>query len=243
MEGETVDIFLDTANLDEIKRWLEYGLLDGVTTNPTVMLKDGGYDMEERAREIARLVGPRPVSVEVTTDDPAQMLQQAHRIASWSPNIVVKIPVVTERGQPCLGVVRDLELAGVRVNMTACLSFGQAILGAKAGATYVSIFAGRVADEGHDAAALIREVIDWLGRWGSRTRVIAGSIREAVNIKDAAVAGAHVITVPPAFLEKFVDHRYSRDTVRGFNEDAARALARMEELQAIAVRAGGEARR
>ncbi len=238
-----MEIFLDTANLDEIKRWLEYGLLDGVTTNPSVMLKDGGYDMEERAREIARLVGPRPVSVEVTTNDPAEMMQQAHRIASWSPNIVVKIPVVNECGQPCLGVVRELELAGVRVNMTACLSYGQAILGAKAGATYVSIFAGRVADEGHDAPALIREVTDWLGRWGSPTKIIAGSIREAVNIKDAAVAGAHVITVPPVFLEKFVDHRYSRDTVRGFNEDAAKALARMEELQAIAVRAEGKLRR
>ena len=83
---------------------------------------------------------------------------------------------------------------------------------------------------------MIREVADWLGRWGSFTKIIAGSIREAVNIKDAAVAGAHVITVPPAFLEKFVDHRYSRDTVRGFNEDAAKALARMEELQAIALR-------
>ena len=80
-----MEIFLDTANLDEIRRWLEYGLLDGVTTNPSVMLKDGGYDMEQRAKEIARLVGPRPVSVEVTTNDCAEMMQQAHRIASWSP--------------------------------------------------------------------------------------------------------------------------------------------------------------
>ena len=236
-----MEIFLDTANLEEIRRWLEYGLLDGVTTNPSVMLKDGGYDMEERAREIARLVEPRPVSVEVTTNDQTEMLRQAHQIASWAPNIVVKIPVVNENGQPCLGVVRELETTGVRVNMTACLSYGQAILGAKVGATYVSIFAGRVADEGHDAAAMIREVVDWLQRWQSPTKIIAGSIREAVNIKDAAAAGAHVITVPPVFLEKFVDHRYSRDTVRGFNEDAAKALARMEELQAIAVRAGRRA--
>jgi len=233
-----MEIFLDTANLQEIRRWLGYGLLDGVTTNPSIMLKDGGYDLEERAREIARLVEPRPVSAEVTTNDHAEMLRQAHQIASWAPNIVVKIPVVNEYGEPCLGVVRELETAGVRVNVTACLSYGQAILGAKAGATYVSIFAGRVADEGHDAPAMIREVVDWLERWQSPTKVIAGSIREAVNIKDAAAAGAHVITVPPVFLEKFVDHRFSRETVRGFNEDAAKALARMEELQAIAVRAG-----
>ncbi|MBI2914243.1 MAG: transaldolase [Chloroflexi bacterium] len=236
-----MEIFLDTANLEEIRRWLGYGLLDGVTTNPSVMLKDGGYDMQERAREIAQLVEPRPVSVEVTTNDQTEMLRQAHLIASWAPNIVVKIPVVNEFGQPCLGVVRELETAGVRVNMTACLSYGQAILGAKVGATYVSIFAGRVADEGHDAPAMIREVVQWLERWRSPTKIIAGSIREAVNIKDAAAAGAHVITVPPAFLQKFVDHRYSRDTVRGFVEDAAKALARMEELQAIAVRAGRRA--
>ncbi|HEU4758700.1 MAG TPA: transaldolase family protein [Dehalococcoidia bacterium] len=233
-----MDIFLDTANLDEIRRWLEYGLLDGVTTNPSIMLKDGAYDMEARAREIARLVEPRPVSVEVTTNDPSEMVRQAQRIASWAPNIVVKIPVINQDGRPCLGVVRELKAARIRVNMTACLSYGQAILGAKAGATYVSIFAGRVADEGHDAAGLIREVADWLQRWRCPTRIIAGSIREAINIKEAAAAGAHVITVPPPFLEKFVDHRYSRDTVRGFNEDAAEALARMSELQAIAVRAG-----
>jgi len=238
-----MQIFLDTANLDEIRRWLQYGLLDGVTTNPSIMLRDGAYDTEERAKEIAHMVGPRPVSVEVTTNDPSEMLRQAHLIASWAPNIVVKIPVINQDGLPCLGVVRELEKAGVRVNVTACLSYGQAILGAKVGATYVSIFAGRVADEGHDAAALIREVADWLQRWRCRTRIIAGSIREALNIKEAAAAGAHVITAPPAFLEKFLDHRYSRETVRGFNLDAVEAAVRMQELQAIAARAGRQAQR
>jgi len=231
-----MEIFLDTADLEEIRRWLGYGLLDGVTTNPSIMLKDGGYDMEGRAKEIARLVEPRPVSVEVTTNDQAAMLHQARRIASWAANVVVKIPVINEYGEPCLGVVRELEASGIRVNVTACLSFGQAILGAKAGATYVSIFAGRVADEGHNAPALIREVADWLQRWGLPSKIIVGSIRAAIDIKEAAVAGAHVITVPPAFLEKFVDHKYSRETVRGFNEDAAKALVRIEELQALALR-------
>src|SRR3990170_4777230 len=107
-----MEVFLDTANLEEIRRWLEYGLLAGVTTNPSVMLKDGGYDVEERAKEIARLVEPRPVSVEVTNNDQTEMLRQAHQIASWAPNIVVKIPVINEFGQPCLGVVRELEACG-----------------------------------------------------------------------------------------------------------------------------------
>ncbi len=232
-----MEIFLDTANLGEIGRWLDYGVLDGVTTNPSIMLKDGGYDLERRAKEIARLIEPRPLSVEVTTNDPEQMWRQAHEIATWAPNVVVKIPVINEYGQPCLGTVRQLADEGIRVNMTACLSYGQAILGAKAGATYVSIFAGRVADEGGDASRLIRQVAEWLRLWGSPTKIIVGSIREAINIQDAAQAGAHVITTPPQFLDRFIDHKYSRDTVRGFNEDAAKALAKMEELRAVAIRA------
>lgn len=168
--------------------------------------------------------------------------RQGRHIASWAANIVVKIPIINEYGQPCLSVVRDLEMSGNPVNVTACLSYGQAILGAKAGATYVSIFAGRVADEGHDPSTLIREVSDWLQLWRSPTKIITGSIRAAVDIKDAAVAGSHVITVPPLLLEKFVDHKYSRDTVRGFNEDAAQALARMEELEMVAARVGGQVR-
>ena len=227
-----MEIFLDSANLEEIRRWLELGLLDGVTTNPSVMLKDGGFDMERRAKEIAELIQPRPISVEVTTNDWAEMIQQAYTFAAWAPNVVVKIPVINEYGEPCYGVVRRLEEEGIRVNMTACLSFGQTTLGAKVGATYVSIFAGRVADEGHNAAALISQVVEWLRLWRYPSKVIVGSIREASNIQEAAQAGAHIITTPPQFLQKYIDHKYSRDTVRGFNEDARKALAKMEELAA-----------
>ena len=232
-----MEIFLDTANLDEIERWLRWGVLDGVTTNPSIMLKDGGYDPQRRAQEIAQLVQPRPVSVEVTTNDADEMVRQAHGYAQTAPNIVVKIPVVSEFGDPCLGVVRTLEREGIRVNMTACLSFGQALLGAKAGATYVSIFAGRVSDEGGDSTGLIRHAREWLDLWGSTTKIIVGSMRSTIDVQNAAQAGAHVLTVPPPILDKFIDHKYSRDTVRTFNEDAARALSRMEELQAVAVRA------
>jgi transaldolase len=195
------------------------------------MLKDEGYDMEERAKEIAALVHPRPVSVEVTTNHHEQMIDEARGLASWAPNIVVKIPVINEYGEPCLGVVRCLEEEGIRVNMTACLSFGQVVLGAKAGASYISIFAGRVADEGHDATKLIRDAVEWLAGWEYHSKIIVGSIREAINIQDAALAGAHVITVPPQFMDRLIDHKYSRDTVRGFNADAQRALAKMAELR------------
>ncbi len=206
--------------------------MDGVTTNPSIMLKDGGFDMERRAQEIAALIQPRPVSVEVTTNELDEMVQQARTFAAWAPNIVVKIPVINEYGEPCYGVVRCLEREGIKVNLTACLSFGQATLGAKAGASYVSIFAGRVADEGHDAGKLIGSVVAWLGRWGYPTWIIVGSIRGAIDIQEAALAGAHIITVPPHILERYIDHQYSRATVRGFNEDARKALAKMKELAA-----------
>jgi len=227
-----MEIFLDTADVKEIRRWLNHGVLDGVTTNPSILLKDGGYDMEARVREIAALIYPRPISVEVYSNDQGEMLEQARAFARWAPNIVVKIPVVNEFGEPSLAVIRALEEEGIKVNMTACLSFGQVVLGAKAGATYISIFAGRVADEGHDAPRLIRQAVEWLRSWGYRSRVIVGSIREVINIQEAALAGAYIITVPPQFMEKLIDHQYSRATVRQFNQDAQKALAKAAELRA-----------
>ncbi|MBI1884944.1 MAG: transaldolase [Chloroflexi bacterium] len=226
-----MELFLDTADRNEIRRWLAYGLVDGVTTNPSIMLRDGALDAERTAREIAALIAPRPLSVEVTTNDPDEMVRQARVMAAWAENIVVKIPVINEYGEPCYRAVRALDGEGIRVNMTACLSFGQAALAAKAAATYVSIFAGRVADEGHDAPALVREVVEWLRLWGYPAKLIVGSVRGPIDIKEAALAGAHVITVPPPVLDRFVEHRYSRETVRGFNEDARTALARMEQLK------------
>lgn len=206
---------------------MDCGVVDGVTTNPSIMLKDGVYDIEAGAKSIAQLVTPLPVSVEVTTNDPTEMIEQARGFASWAANIVVKIPVINEDGRPCLGVVRQLEKEGIRVNCTAMMSFNQVMLAAKAGATYASIFAGRVADEGHDAAALISGCADWLARWEYSTKIIVGSIRSVIDVQNAALAGAHVITIPPPFLAKMVDHKYTRETVRSFVSDAAKALEQM----------------
>ena len=227
-------IFLDTANVDEISKWLNYGVLDGVTTNPSILLKEGGSDMEGRVREIANLINPKPLSVEVFTNDPDEMIQQANIFAGWAPNIVVKIPVLNEHGTPCFGVVNTLEQSGIRVNMTACLSFGQMAMGAKAGASYISIFSGRVSDEGNDSTKLIQESVNWLAHWNYPSEIIVGSIREAINIQDAAMAKAHIITTPPQFLLKWVDHYYTRATVRTFNEDAKEAAAKMTELKFLA---------
>lgn len=215
-----MEFFLDTANLNEIQRWLGFGVIDGVTTNPTIMMRGGITDVMGHTREIARTIGSLPLSAEVTTNDFDEMIVEARQLAAIAPNIVIKIPIINETGGPALGVIHTLATEGIKVNATAILSFGQAMLAAKAGATYVSIFAGRIADEGGDSSAVIARTADWLERWDSPARIIVGSVRETMNVQDAAEAGAHIITVPPALLEKLIDHRYSRDTVRGFNEDA-----------------------
>jgi transaldolase len=226
-----MQFFLDSANYREIEHWLGQGVIDGVTTNPSIMLKDGVYDIEEGARRICALLGSRPVSVEVTTNDHAEMLKQARVFARWAPNIVVKIPVVNEYGESCLGVIHALNQEGISINTTAILSFNQAILAAKAGATYVSIFAGRVADEGNDPGTVIRQVRQWLDEWDYAAKVLVGSIRAVMDVQNAAIAGAHIVTIPPQFLPKMVDHKYSRDTVRQFNQDAEKAMAQIAQAK------------
>src|SRR5229473_4975878 len=215
-------VFVDSADQKQIEHWLQQGVVDGVTTNPSIMFKDGATDLEECARRLAALLGERPLSVEVTSNELETMLKQARAFATWARNIVVKIPIVNEFGESCLGVMHRLTQEGIGVNATAILSFNQAILAAKAGATYVSIFAGRVADEGNDPTIVIRNVRQWLDDWALSARIIVGSIRTVMDIQSAALAGAHIITIPPQFLPKMVDHRYTRETVPQFNEDATK---------------------
>jgi transaldolase len=224
-------VFVDSADKKQIECWLQQGIVDGVTTNPSIMFKGGVLDLERGARKLAVLLGDRPLSVEVTSNDQGTMLKQARTFATWARNIVVKIPIVNETGDSCLGVVHRLTQEGIGVNATAILSFNQAILAAKAGATYVSIFAGRVADEGNDPAVVIRNVRRWLDDWGLSARIIVGSIRTVMDVQNAALAGAHIITIPPEFLSKMVDHRYTRETVRQFVRDAEKTLEEMNKAK------------
>jgi len=219
-----VEIFLDSANITEIRKWLRCGMVDGVTTNPSILLRDGVKNMEQTVRCIAELLEGRPISVEVTTNDLEEMLREALRFSRWAPNVAVKIPVVNAAGCPCLEVIRRLSDEKVRVNATALLSFNQVMLAAKAGAAYLSIFFGRVGDEGHDAAALISAAASWVERWGYG-KILVGSLRGPCDVQAAARAGAHILTIPPAVLGKMADHHYSRATVHGFLQDAAKALA------------------
>jgi len=220
-------IFIDSANTVEIEKWLNMGVVDGVTTNPSIMLKDGVFDIEAGAKEIANLINPLPLSVEVTSNDLDEMLTQARLFASWEPNIVIKIPQINQDGVPCYGVINQLEKEGIKVNATVALSLSQAILAAKAGATYISIFTGRVSDEGGDANQVISDTAAWLEYWDYPSEIIVGSIRSVGEILGAAKAGAHVITIPPQFLNKMADHKYTRETVKQFIADARKALELM----------------
>jgi transaldolase len=238
-----MQIYLDSADREEIEKWIREGIVDGVTTNPSILFSDGLFDLQDGARSLAGLLGDRPLSVEVTSDDPARMYAQGRDLARLAGNVVVKIPITSSAGKSCLGVMHALANEGIAVNATAILSFNQAILAAKAGATYVSIFAGRIADEGHDPALAIGQVRSWLDRWEFTARIIVGSIRTVMDIQAAALAGAHIITIPPKFLPKMLDHKYSRETVAQFTRDAERAMAQISEARTMAAAASAERRR
>lgn len=235
-----MQIFIDSANESEILHWLRQGVVDGVTTNPSIMWKDGVYDLEGGAKRLSSLLDHRPLSIEVTSNDHEDMLAQARTFATWGPNIVVKIPVVNEFGESSLDVINELTGGGIRVNATAVLSFNQAVLAAKAGATFVSVFAGRIADEGNDPTETIRNVRRWLNEWEYTARIIVGSVRTVMDIQNAALSGAHIITVPPPFFAKMIDHKYTRDTVRQFNRDAEKALQQIAVVQAAVAASNGK---
>ncbi len=220
-----MEIFLDTASISEIVRWKQQRIIDGITTNPSILFQAGYHDLESAARELARVMDGLPVSVEVTTDDPEEMVRQGREYARWAPNIVVKIPVLNTTGEPCFAVIARLQGEGIRVNCTAILSFGQAMLAAKAGATYLSVFAGRMGDEGNDPFPIVESLRQWLDRWQSPAKVLVGSIRQPLDVQKAACAGAHVVTIPPALLAKLADHRYSRATAAEFLENAKKSEA------------------
>jgi len=228
-----MEIFIDSANIKEITRWLEYGIADGVTTNPSIMFKDGIHDIEKGAKEIARLIDPRPLSVEVTSNDLDEMFTQANEFASWADNIVIKIPQINTDGIPCYGIIKNLEIMGVKVNATAAMSFGQVMLAAKAKATYISIFAGRVTDEGGDASLIIKNSIEWLKRWNFSSKIIIGSIRSVGDVITAALAGAHIITIPPQFIDKMADHKNTRATVDQFLSDAQKTMELMQQVKKV----------
>jgi len=228
-------IFLDTADLEEIKRFHRMGIIRGVTTNPTILLKEGvGGGMrglQSRSKEIAGLIAPLPLSVEVTSNDPARALDQGRTFASWADNIVVKVTVHGPEGElENMQIIHDLETAhDVRVNVTAMMSAQQCFLAAMAGATYVSIFGGRVNNMGYNACSEIARLRKLLDQFNLKSQIIVGSTREVLNVIEWLESGAHIVTVLPNLLEGMLVHPYSKETVQMFLRDGAKAEALLKD--------------
>jgi transaldolase len=218
-------IFLDTGKIDEITKYLKLGIVRGVTTNPTILVKDGvtgGWaGVQKHCKEIASLLEPLPVSVEVTTNHPKEMRDQALEIAGWGKNINVKITIHgPEGGTENLELVHELETKhDVRVNVTAMMSAQQCLLAAMAGATYVSLFGGRVNNMGYDSRQEVARLRNLLDAFESDARIIVGSTREVLNIVEWFEAGADIVTALPSLIEGMLVHPYSKETVRMFLED------------------------
>ncbi|MCD6192676.1 MAG: fructose-6-phosphate aldolase [Candidatus Aminicenantes bacterium] len=193
-------IFLDTANLDQIKKAVEWGVCDGVTTNPTLVSKEN-LPFEELIQEICRLV-PGPVSVEAVSTQAGEIIQEARGLAKLGENVVIKIPM-TEEG---IKAIRVLAMEGIQVNTTLIFSPLQALLAAKAGARFVSPFVGRLDDITHEGMALVEQIMAILNNYGLDCEVIVASIRHPLHLVEAALLGADIATVPFPVLEKAMKH-------------------------------------
>jgi len=219
-------IFLDTGKIDEVRKYHSMGIVRGVTTNPTILLRDGvtgGMEgVKARSIEIAKLIDPLPLSVEVTCNDREGMIAQACELATWAPNINVKITIHGPEGElENLEVAHELETVhDVRVNVTAMMSAQQCLLAAMAGATYVSIFGGRVANMGYEPTDEISKLRDLIDSFGLKAQIIVGSTREVINIIQWLHAGAHIVTATPNLIEGMIVHPYSKETVQMFLADA-----------------------
>jgi transaldolase len=221
-------IFLDTGKIEEVEKYMKMGIIRGVTTNPTILLKSGVTGGKAGIRKtsvaIANVICPHPLSVEVTTNDPKEMLDQAREYAQWAKNINVKIPVHGPRGElENFEVVHRLETEyDIRVNMTAMMSAQQCLLGALAGASYVSLFGGRVNNMGYNCVEEIRKARKVLDDQHLKARIIVGSTREVLNVIEWLEAGAHIVTALPELIKGMIVHPYSKETVQMFLDDARR---------------------
>jgi len=206
-------IFLDTANVQHIREANSWGVIDGVTTNPTLIAKEGRR-FEDLVKEICSIVDG-PISAEVTREDAAGMVEEARTLSKIHKNIVIKIPISPEG----LKATKILTKEGIKVNMTLVFSANQALLAAKAGASYVSPFIGRLDDQGQEGMALVGEIVTILENYKFDTQVIVASVRHPLHVIEAALLGAHVATVPFEVLEKMVKHSLTEVGIKRFMED------------------------
>ena len=205
--------FIDTADVKEIEKYASWGVVDGVTTNPSLMSKQS-LSFKEAVGKICELVDG-PISVEVTAMDTKGMVKEAEEYAAMHKNIVIKVPCNAEG----LKVMKILKEKGIRTNATLVFSANQGLLCAKAGASYISPFIGRLDDIGEDGMLLIEELVEILKNYGFKTEIIVASVRHPRHVTDAAVLGAHIATIPPEILEKMVSHPKTDEGIKKFLED------------------------
>jgi transaldolase len=212
-------LFVDTANLDELEQCLQRGFPAGVTTNPAILSKEKQRDFRDHINDMIALLQKYdckiPLSVEVFSTAPDEMLRQAEEFTNCFghyPYVNVKIPI----GWNELMVIAELRRRGIEVNCTCCMSYNQAIMAARAGANFVSLFWGRIRDIGYDAGVVVRQVAETLRASGSSAEIIVGSIRHIADINEAMQAGAHILTVPPKFFPQMCAHPKTDEAVHQF---------------------------
>ena len=210
--------FLDTANLDELRKGVELGLVDGVTTNPTLIAKEG-KPIAEQIRQICDIVDG-DISAEVVATQSDEMIREGRELAKIHKNVVVKVPLIREGIRACSLLSRE----GIRVNVTLCFSAAQAILAAKAGAYFVSPFVGRVDDIGWSGMQLIDDIVHIYDNYGFQTQVLAASLRSSIHVIDAAKAGAHIGTMPWKVLDMMFNHPLTDKGLETFLKDYAKVF-------------------
>jgi len=193
--------FIDTASLKEIREAESMGILDGVTTNPSLVAKEGKVDFHEHVRAICEIVNG-PVSAEVTTMDLDGMLKQGRELAKIHPNVAVKVPLTTDGLKAC----KTLRSENIKVNVTLCFSANQALLAAKANASFISPFIGRLDDIGQDGMELIKDIVQIYRNYGFETKILTASVRHPIHVLQAAKAGSDIATIPFKVIEQLVHH-------------------------------------
>lgn len=194
-------IFIDTANLNEIKEAVSFGILDGVTTNPSLMAKEGHKDFRKCYEDICKIVSG-PVSAEVISTDYAGIIKEGRELSKIAPNIVVKVPLIIEG----LKAVKTFSEEGINTNVTLCFSASQAVLAAKAGATIVSPFIGRIDDISWDGMQLIEQIVQIYGNYGYETEILVASIRHPMHFVESCMLGADISTMPFSVIKQLVKH-------------------------------------
>lgn len=218
-----MELFIDTANLEDIREIARWGILSGATTNPTLLSRETG-DYDAIICEICDLVGG-PVSAEVLSEVAEGMVEEAERLARLNDNVVVKLPMLPEG----LRAARELAQRGIKTNLTLCFSANQALLAARAGATYVSPFVGRLDDIGHDSEKVLAEIVEVFAVNDFATKVIAASIRHPLHVTQAALLGCDIATIPPNVFRKMVKHPLTDNGIESFKNDWEKAQARIRQ--------------